>query len=209
MTSPRSPVLGLLLLIAVSSPSRATTPAEAPVLRLSGNDFPTLAVHLPTGEAQAAPGARCAQVRGKRVDELDPLWKQAIERIHFDCEELDAELDGIDMVATTATGFLRPATAAFAGVPVSEVRMMDSELWGDHQYILDRPYAEIREALKVFLAARCQAQQDQAGALATSDCALLETADGLYLETGAAAGVWLHPQHDDPRRTVYAEAWSD
>ena len=40
-------------------------------------------------------------------------------------------------------------------------------------------------------------------------CELTETAEGMYLEAGPLGGIWIHPQHDDPQRTVYAEAWAD
>jgi hypothetical protein len=193
----------------------ATTPpvpvaAPVPVLQLSGGDFPVLIVHQPARDENGLllPLA-CAQIRGKRIDELDPLWKQAVERIHVDCDDLQRETAGFDMVATVATGFLKPGSAEFAGIPVAEVRLMDSEMWGDHEYILDRPYADIRAALERFVESHCGASQDNRQALLRNTCGLTETAEGMYLEAGPLGGIWIHPQHDDPQRTVYAEAWAD
>lgn len=203
-----------LLATAVCS-SLATPPpvpvaAPVPVLQLSGDDFPVLIVHQPARDENGVllPLA-CDQIRGKRIDELDPLWKQAIERIHVDCDDLKQETAGFDMVATVATGFLKPGSVEFAGIPVLEVRLMNSEMWGDHQYILDRPYAEIGEALERFVESHCHAAQDNRQALMRNTCELTETAEGMYLEAGPLGGIWIHPQHDDPQRTVYAEVWAD
>ena len=113
------------------------------------------------------------------------------------------------MVATVVTGFLRPGTVQFAGLPVAEVRLMDSDLWSDHQYLLQRPYAQTREALKSFIASRCRAQQDRPGALMEQNCALTESDQALYLEASEHGGIWVHAEEDNPARTVYAEAWSD
>ena len=113
------------------------------------------------------------------------------------------------MVATVATGFLRPGMVEFAGIPVVEVRLMDSELWGDHEYILDRPYAEVGEALGRFVESHCRAPQDNQEALARSTCEVTETGEGMYLEAGPLGGIWIHPERGDPQRTVYAEAWAD
>ncbi|MGH8061064.1 MAG: hypothetical protein ACREO7_03500 [Pseudoxanthomonas sp.] len=208
-------LLAFCLLASAACSSLATTPQPVPVLQLSGDDFPALVTHQPAHDEDGVllPLA-CEQIRGKRIDELDPLWKQAVERIHLDCDDLKQETAGFDMVATVATGFLRPGLVEFAGLPVAEVRLMDSELWGDHEYILDRPYADIREALERFVESHCRASQDNAPqdnlqALPHNTCKLTETDEGLYLEAGPLGGIWIHPDHDDPRRTVYAEVWAD
>lgn len=216
-----SHLLAFCLLASAACPSLATTPspppaaAPKPVLQLSGGDFPVLVAHQPARDdsGDLLPLA-CEQIRGKRIDELDPLWKQAIERIHTDCDDLKRETAGFDMVATVATGFLKPGSVEFAGIPVAEVRLMDSEMWGDHEYILDRPYAGIRETLERFVESHCRASQDNAPpdnlqALPRDSCELTETDEGMYLEAGPLGGIWIHPQRDDPQRTVYAEAWAD
>ena len=194
---------------ALATSVAASAAPPAPVLQLSGHDYPELVVQSRELGADGEPLAlSCERIRSKRIDELDPLWKQAVERIHLDCQDLTRQDDGFDMSATVVTGFLKPGQVQFAGVPVAEVRMMDSDLWGDHQYLLDRPYAEIRQTIKAFVESRCHAQQDHAGALMVSDCAVLETAEGMYLRAGESGGIWMHPAPEEPQRTVYAEAWS-
>ncbi len=205
--APRLIVAAGLLALATSGAAAAAQPA--PVLQLSGYDFPELLVKLRETGANGEPVAlSCERIRSKRIDELDPLWKQVVERIHVDCQDLNEHDDGFEMTATMVTGFLKPGQVQFAGMPVAEVRMMDSELWGDHQYLLDRPYTEIHETLKTFLEARCRAQQDSSRALVASPCSVLETDEGLYLRAGETGGIWTHPAPDAPQRTVYAEAWS-
>ncbi len=184
--------------------------AQTPVLQLSGGDFPDLTLHKPVFDERGNQLAMaCDQIRARRIDELDPLWKRAVERIHLDCEDLKEEDAGFDMVATVVTGFLRPGTVQFAGLPVAEIRLMDSDLWSDHQYLLQLPYAQARVQLKPFLESRCHAQQDRPGALMEQSCALTDTEAGLYLEASELGGIWVHAEEDNPARTVYAEAWSD
>jgi hypothetical protein len=198
----------LLSLSTLAWSSSATTPE--PLLQLAGGDFPELTVHQPSFDEAGNPlPMACDQIRAKRIDELDPLWKRSIDRIHLDCEDLKQEDAGFDMLATTITGFLKAGMAQFAGQPLAEVRLMDSDLWSDHQYILQLPYEEARDPLKQFIEARCHTQQDDPTALVENDCIMTESEEGLYLETSEVGGIWVHPEQDDPQRTVYAEAWSD
>lgn len=204
----RFALAALLSLSALAWPCRAATPD--PVLQLSGGDFPDLIVHQPRfDDAGNQLPMACDQIRAKRIDELDPLWKRSMDRIHLECDDLKADEAGLDMVVTTITGFLRQGTAQFAGQPLAEVRLMDSDLWSDHQYILQRPYQETRQALKRFIESRCRARQDNPAALVENNCALTESEEGLYLQASELGGIWVHPEQDDPQRTVYAEAWSD
>jgi hypothetical protein len=201
----------LICLIALSALSQAFgAAAQGAVLQLSGDDFPELAVHQPVFDETGNPMAMaCDQIRARRIDELDPLWKQAVERIHLDCEDLKEEDAGFNMAATVVTGFLRPGTVEFAGLPVAEIRLMDSDLWGDHQYLLQAPYDEVRAQLVSFIQSRCRAQQDRPGALMQQDCTPADTEAGLYLESSELGGIWVHAEEGNPARTVYAEAWSD
>ena len=203
--------LALVAVLSLSAPAwscRAETPE--PVLQLSGGDFPDLIVHQPSFDEAGEPlPVACDQIRAKRIDELDPLWKRSTDRIHLECEDLKADDAGFDMVVTTVTAFLKEGMAQFAGQPLAEVRLMDSDLWGDHQYILQRPYQETREALKRFIESRCRARQDDPDALVQNDCALIESDEELYLQAGEIGGIWVHAEEGRPDRTVYAEAWSD
>lgn len=197
--------LGLLLLVGVGAAR-----AQAPVLQLSGGDFPDLTLHRPVFDERGNQQAMaCDQIRARRIDELDPLWKRAVERIHLECEDLKEADAGFDTVATMITAFLRPGTAQLAGVAVAEIRLMDSDLWSDHQYLLQQPYADVRATLKSFIESRCRAQQDGADGLVQKSCALTETEAGLYLEASEVGGIWVHAEEGNPARTVYAEAWSD
>ncbi|MET0814059.1 MAG: hypothetical protein ABWX88_02595 [Pseudoxanthomonas sp.] len=201
----------LVLFVSLLAPADwCVAGTQEPVLQLSGGDFPELTVHQPRfDEAGNQLPMACDQIRARRIDELDPLWKRGMDRIHLECEDLNEEDSGFDMVATTVTGFVRAGMVEFAGQPLAEVRLMDSDLWSDHQYILQRPYEEAREGLKRFIAARCRAQQDNPAALVENDCTLTESEQGLYLQASELGGIWVHPDQEDPQRTVYAEAWSD
>ena len=208
----RFPSLAIVLCLAAmpALPGLAATPPAAPVLQLSGDDFPELLVRRQVFDESGDPRVRsCDQVRARRIDELDPLWKQAVDRIHLDCDELGEDEVGMDTIATTATAFLKPGKVHFAGLPLLEVRLMDSDLWSDHQYLVDRPYAEARAGLLAHIESRCQVQQDNPSLLVRHDCKVLVREDGLYLETHEAGGIWIHAGSDDPRHTIYAEAWAD
>jgi hypothetical protein len=201
----------LLGLLAVASPAAvAGTSLPEPVLQLTGDDFPDLIVYQPAyDESGVVRPLACDQIRGKRLDELDPLWKQAVDRIHVDCDDLREDEAGFNMIASEITGFLKPGTVQFAGLPVVEVRLMDSELWSDHQYILAQPFAQARDMLRRFVEARCLAPREASEALASHRCAVTEDEQGLYLESSEIGGIWVHADPDDAHRTVYAEAWSD
>ena len=207
---PTTLIAPALLLAMTATPAWSATPQDKPLLQLTGNDFPELAVHIPRHDADGHQAALdCDQIRAKRIDELDPLWKHAVDRIHLDCDDLTVEVEGFDTVATVITAYLKPGAVQFAGVPVAEVRMMDSDQWGDRQYLLDRPYEEVVDAVQRHVESRCRMRQDDPAVLAQGDCMLVREAEGLYLDTSEVGGIWLHPDQDDTRRTVYAEAWSD
>lgn len=204
-------LLAAALLLSVTASGRAATQAgDAPVLQLAGNDFPQLVQYLPALDETGRPlPLDCSQIRARRIDELDPLWKQAVSRIHLDCEDLTVENAGFDMVATVITAFLKPGKVQFAGLPVTEIRLMDSELWTDHQYVLDRPFADSRQALKQFAQARCRARRDDPTQVLHGECLVREQEQDIYLEGAAPGGVWIHADPEDPRKTVYAEAWAE
>ena len=206
------PILRLTCLLGLFGPATACLALSPtpPVLHLSGDDFPSLIVHQPVLLESGLPAPlSCVQIRGKRVDELDPIWKKVTGRIHLECDDLTLESAGFDMVATTATAYLLPGTVRFAGIPVTEVRLMNSELWSDRQYLLDQPYAAIHAQIVNHLQSRCRSRQDTPGLLGVSHCEIHDEAEGLYLEIGDQGGIWVHPDPDNPDMTVYAEAWSD
>lgn len=207
---PASAIATGVLLALAAAPAWSATPPGDPVLQLAGDDFPELAVHVPRYDAEGRQAALdCNQIRAKRIDELDPLWKRAVERIHLDCDDLSADYGGDASVATMITAYLKPDTVRFAGLVVREVRLMDSDLWGDHQYVLDVPYSAAVETVREHIESRCAALWDDPTRIASSACVATLQEGELYMSTGEVSSVWLHPDRNDPGHTVYAEAWSD
>ena len=189
---------------------QAAAPTENVILQVSGTDFPLLILHLAQLDESGLPAPlACEQIRAKRVDELDPRWKRAVERIHLECDELQPGTEDGLMVATEILAYLRPGTVQLAGVPVVELRMADSELWGDRQYLLGQPFEEIAGTLQRHMEARCQMQSDDPTRVVAGDCAVTVDPRGLYLRTSEVSGIWVHADPDNPQRTVYAESWAD
>jgi hypothetical protein len=208
----RFPALLACVLVALTvAPAWAATPLPAPPPTphaVRGGDFPELVVHLPALDAVGAPmPLDCAQVRARRIDELDPVWKHLVERIHLDCEPLAID-DATGTIATTLTAYLRPGAVQLAGAPVTEVRLMDSELWSDRQYVVGRPFADAADALAAHVSMRCAMAQDDPAALGMGDCDLVRTKRAVFVDSGAV-GIWIHPDPYDAARTVYAEAWAE
>ncbi len=133
-----------------------------------------------------------------------------MQRIHLECEPLAAPQDDADeSIATTVTAYLHPDAARFLDWPVVEVRLMDSLLWSDRQYVLDAPYPAVARAMRKPLVARCQAMQDEPSALVRRDCTVTRTDQGMFIDSSAGGGAWVHPDPHDPQRTVYAESWAE
>lgn len=191
-------------------------PLKAPVtIEVRGDDFPVL-VHetgvpppLDANGLPRSPG--CEAVRARRVDELPYPWREAVDRIQFDCQPLNGEEDDSGEIALEVTALLKPGRVWLAGHAVSEIRLMDSPQWGDHQYIVGASYATVAADLRAQVEADCvQQQQKESNALGTSgDCRMLETPGQLYMETSLMGGVWIHADPTDASRTVFAEAWTD
>lgn len=196
---------GLLL---ANSVHAAETPP--PALEVVGDDFPDLIVLMPrfTPDGTQLPLA-CDQVRPRRIDELDPSWRRAVGRIHLDCESMATDEDDVATVATVITAFLNPGAVRMASLPVAEIRLMDSDLWSDHQYVLPTPYRQAGERLRKHVEQRCRVAQDSPGLIGLRNCRVTDEDDGMFIQTGAIGGIWVHPDPLDPQRTVYAESWAD
>jgi len=208
--------------LVLSVPSLAWADASVPVvtgerapvtIEVRGDDFPMLVQDtglpppLDENGLPRAPG--CEAVRARRVDELPYPWREAVDRIHLDCQPMEAPEDGTALMALTATAFLKPGRVWLAGHAVSEIRRMDSELWGDHQYVLSEPYAEVAADLRAQLEADCAARhlrEERAGA---PECRMEESEGALYLRVDEISGIWIHADPDDAARTIYAEGWAD
>ena len=199
----------ILALAIAPACATGTSPDSLAVHAARGGDFPELIVHLPRFDATGDPMApACDQVRARRIDELDPVWKRLVDRVHLECERVPAAEAGDETIATTLTAYLRPGAVQLAGAPVAEVRLMDSERWGDRQYIVDRPFAAVRDALAAHVEMRCGMAGDDPTALGSRDCTIARDERGVFIDTGGG-GIWIYPDPYDAARTVYAEAWAE
>lgn len=202
---------GLLALAARDAAAMQTPDSVA--FAVAGGDFPSLtqAVDIaPRFDAEGAPvSPGCDGVRARRIDELALPWRHAVTGVQLDCEVLAAAYDGFDTLAIAATAILEPGTVSLAGQPVAEVRLMDSELWGDHQYVLEAPFPSVHDALKQHVESSCHSRRLRDEHAGAADCTMSENDGGLYLPTDEIGGIWIHADPDDPQRTIYAEAWAD
>lgn len=199
---------GLLL---VAGPRvRAEEAGAARILQVAGGDFPALVMVVPDGLARhgldAMPG--CDRLRARRVDELAPVWRTRIARVELDCDDALADDEDRPLTAVAARAELRPGRVQLAGHPVSEVRLMDSQRWGDHQYVLAAPFAVAGAAVRRFVEEACLART-LADETPTAACTMRATDDGFYLPATDAGGIWIHADPDDAGRTLYVEAWAD
>nr|WP_295377508.1 hypothetical protein [Pseudoxanthomonas sp.] len=213
----------IALILSVPSIARAGdgvpvgTGERAPVtIEVRGDDFPMLvqdtglAPPLDDNGLPRAPG--CEAVRARRVDELPYPWREAVDRIHLDCQPMDAPEGETALMALTATAFLKPGRVWLAGHAVSEIRRMDSELWGDHQYVLAEPYAAVATDLRAQLESDCRKRhlrEEREVREGAPECRMEESEDALYLRMDEISGIWIHADPDDAARTIYAEGWAD
>ena len=184
-------------------------------LKLDNSDFPALVIVEPMPEDDTRYGPHCAHMKVRSVDELKRRWRSVITRIDFKCRDLTGEESGYSSATseTTITLLLKPEAVTFAGFPVIELRMRNSELWGDEQFILDAPFTQTGPVLQRHLETTCGLSKQRLRASDPRICVIEEGAlwhnGGLYLRTSELGGTWAHPEEGHPQRTVYAEAWSD
>lgn len=204
--------LTLLLWLAVAA-AGVCGESPLPAIEATGGDFPVLVQALDRSMRADDAGALlepgCADVRARRIDELPPPWRKIVDRVHLDCERVGPENSGLDTIALAGTAYLKPGAMRMAGHPVAEVRLMDSELWGDHQYVLDADYASVAADLRALVESRCAQQRMREEDTGSVDCTMTVGHAGLYLPTDEISGIWIHADPDDPQRTIYAEAWAD
>lgn len=211
---PHALSLALVLMTTGLAASAVLAGEHAPVtIEVRGDDFPMLVQDtglpppLDDNGLPRAPG--CEAVRARRVDELPYPWREAVDRIHLDCQPMEAPEGETALMALTATAFLKPGRVWLAGHAVIEIRRMDSELWGDHQYVLSEPYAQVATDLRAQLEADCvkrHMRQEREGA---PECTMEESDGALYLRVDEISGIWIHADPDDASRTIYAEGWAD
>lgn len=193
---PFVPTVAGMLLVAGARVHAGEAGTPGP-LQVTGGDFPALVMVVPG----------CDRIRARRLDELPPGWSSRVAQVELDCEEALADDAQQALTAVTARARLRADQVHLAGLPVLEVRLMDSSRWGDHQYVVDAPYEQAAPPLRRFLETACQAR-----ALAGETqvpCTMVDTGDGLYLATGDTSGQWIHADPDHAGQTLYVEAWAD
>lgn len=207
------PLLALAagLLLAGGARAHSEDGGASRVLHVSGGDFPALVMvvpgeHVARGVADAMPG--CDRIRARRLDELAPGWRQRVARIELECEDTLADDEHDMLTAVAARALLHPGRVQLAGQPVVEVRLMDSQRWGDHQYVLASTYPQAAPVLKDFVEDACRARV-LAEEGAPGRCTMLQADDGYFLPAGDAGGIWIHADSDDATRTLYVEAWAD
>lgn len=211
----RRPILlAFACLLALAAGDVAAMQATKPlVMAVTGGDFPNLtqAVDVPPRfDADGKPvSPGCDGVRANRIDELAPPWHEAVDSVQMDCEAMAEIYDGFDSLAIATTATLKPGAVSLAGQPVAEVRLMDSDLWGDHQYVLEAPFDLARDALKRHVETHCKQRHLREERIGDADCRVSLSDEGLYLSTDEISGIWVHSDPDDPQRTIYAEAWAD
>ncbi len=208
---PARRVLCLLPLLLATPLAQAGLPVK--VLDVRGDDFPFL-IHetglpppLDDNGLPRAPG--CESVRARRVDELPSPWSEAVDRVHMDCQPVPAPSDDGDMLAITAIAFLKPGHVRMAGHPVAEIRMMDSEFWGDHQYVIAERYEQAAADLRALVETACTQRSLRSERQDAPPCRMEEGEGGLYMDSSEIGGIWIHADPDDPAMTVFAEAWAD
>jgi hypothetical protein len=195
----------------------ASTPATAAprVLQLGNSDFPELVVVEPMPENNTRYGPDCAHIKVRSLDQLKRRWRSVIASVDFECKDIDGEASGYSATTseTTIRILLKDKAVAFAGFPVIELRMKNSDLWGDDQFILDAPFAETGPVLQRHLETTCGLSKQQLREKKRKQCVIEEDSHwhhgGLYIRTNELGGTWAHPEAEHPQRTVYAEAWSD
>ena len=205
---PLVPTVAGMLLVAGARVHAGEAGTPGP-LQVTGGDFPALVMVVPDdhagGSRDAMPG--CDRIRARRLDELPPGWSSRVAQVELDCEEALADDAQQALTAVTARARSHADQVHLAGLPVLEVRLMDSSRWGDHQYVVDAPYEQAAPPLRRFLETACQARA-LAGEM-QAPCTMVDTGDGLYLATGDTSGQWIHADPDHAGQTLYVEAWAD
>jgi hypothetical protein len=198
------------LLLMAGARVRAEEAGAVRMMQVAGGDFPALVMVVPGEHATHGPDTMpgCDRIRARRVDELAPGWQTRVARVELECEDTLADDEQQTLTAVTARAVLHPGGVQFAGQPVTEVRLMDSQRWGDHQYVLAAPFAAAGPIVRRFVEEACLARTLAEETPATA-CTMLAAGDGFYLASSDAGGIWVHADPDDATRTLYVEAWAD
>lgn len=189
----------------------ATAGTQAPVtIEVRGDDFPVLVQQTglppPLDDNGLPQPAGCEAIRARRLDELPYPWSEAVDRVHLDCQPAESVEAGI---ALTVTAFLKAGRVWLAGQPVREIRLMDSYLYGDHQYVIAADFAQVGAELREQVEADCQRRHLLEERDDAAVCQMLEQPGEFYLKVDEISGIWIHADADDAGSTIYSEAWAD
>ncbi len=216
-------VLPICIAMLTSIPGHALAADKpATAFEVAGGDFPLLIRTTgakPGTDADGRPlSPGCESVRAKRVDELFFPWNRAIGRVHIDCQPMDADEESVAdgngaaqaLPVITATAYLRAGHVRLAGQPVIEIRLIDSGSWSDRQYVIANRFDNAVAALQQHVETRCRQQARLAEREEEEDaCRMIEAIGARYLPTHDLGGIWLYPDPDDPKVTLYAEVWAE
>ena len=202
---------GMLVGVPAAARNTSSPPLKAPVtIEVRGDDFPVL-VHetglpapLDENGFPRAPG--CEVVRARRVDELPYPWREAVDRIRFDC---DAAGEEETVIHLDVSALLLPGRVWLAGLPVAEVHLMDGDAFSDHQYIVTGEYAAVAADLRAHVEAECEQRSLRQEVTPVAGCQMQASPEQLYLETSGMGGIWIYADPDDASRTIYSEAWAE
>ncbi|KRG70164.1 hypothetical protein [Pseudoxanthomonas dokdonensis] len=199
----------------VAETARPQPPAKV-VHQVHGHDFPLLtratgaAVMLDAQGLPQQPG--CEAIAARRPQDMPAPWPLLVRRILLECEA-DDEDPARPVVAISATALLEPGRVRMAGFDVSEIRLMDSARWGDHQYVIAQPFARVSQPMQALLQKQCQRGQalPATGSQVPAGCTVFANDQGLYLpaDTNTGTGIWVYPDPDNPDASIYAESWAD
>jgi hypothetical protein len=206
----RMPILSAVLgLLASSSIYAEGTKTAAAGVNLVGQ-FPTLSKTLEAPENLAKNASPCDLVKPLRTAELEGNWKSIVSSVDLKCE-IGEGIENEPSANTNATAKLKPKAANFGGVAIIEIRMSDSAWGNDYQYVLDARFAKVKTQLKATIRKNCIKERGITTPLTDDVCPIENHGQygGLYLDTGEGGGIWLHPDPDNPNRTIYASAWSE
>ena len=139
--------------------------------------------------------------RVRSPDEMHAPWVHVIEAVTVLPEDTvpGLEADGDAMIRLQIR--LHPLAATLAGVPVHTLMLFRSDWSEDRQYVLDWPYPQVRDALLPLIERRLRddekIEEDGAGGHG-----------GLFVEN-EQGGLWLHPDPEQPARTLLTIARAD
>jgi hypothetical protein len=182
--------------------------ASDPSIDLLGEQFPILKMNSQSADTVPPDKSPCDTVRALGISELDAKLKSIVKTLTLECE-VGKGIEGEPDAVTNLVAELKPSTATFGGVPIVEIRMMDSAWGNDYQYVLDVPFSANEEQLTASVRKHCQQIQGSSGDATNCPVSKEDLHHGIYIDSGESGGLWAHPDPDNAQRTIFASAWSE